>query len=141
MLNFGHTVGHGIEGYFLDSVAPISHGHAVALGMCAEAYISMIRENLSKDEYKEIENVLTRVYPFIKLNDIDTNGIIELIYNDKKNEAGKIYTVLLQGIGSSTYHNEVTEKSLERLCFIFPCYRIYTIKKALQCRAFNKGVL
>ena len=74
--------------------------------------ISMIREDLSKDEYKEIENVLTRVYPFIKLNDIDTNGIIELIHNDKKNEAGKIYTVLLQGIGSSTYHNEVSEKEL-----------------------------
>ena len=112
LLNFGHTVGHGIEGYFLDSAAPISHGHAVALGMCAEAYISMIREDLSKDEYKEIENVLTRVYPFVKLNDIDTNGIIELIHNDKKNEAGKIYTVLLQGIGSSTYHNELTEKEL-----------------------------
>ena len=60
----------------------------------------------------KIENVLTRVYPFIKLNDIDTNGIIELIHNDKKNEAGKIYTVLLQGIGSSRYHNEVTEKEL-----------------------------
>ena len=112
LLNFGHTVGHGLEGYFLDSAAPISHGHAVALGMCAEAYISMIREDLSKDEYKEIENVLTRVYPFIKLNDIDTNGIIELIHNDKKNEAGKIYSVLLQGIGSSKYHNEVTEKEL-----------------------------
>lgn len=112
LLNFGHTVGHGIEGYFMDSAAPISHGHAVALGMCAEAYISMIRKGISKDEYKVIQNVLTRVYPFIKLNDRDTNGIIELIHNDKKNESGKIFTVLLHGIGSSTYHNEVTEKEL-----------------------------
>ena len=112
LLNFGHTVGHGIEGYFLDTEAPISHGHAVALGMCAEAYISMIREDLTKEEYKGIENVLTRVYPFIKLNDSDTNAIIQLIHNDKKNESGKIYSVLLQGIGSSSYHNELTEKEL-----------------------------
>ena len=31
LLNFGHTIGHGIEGYFLENEAPIAHGHAGAL--------------------------------------------------------------------------------------------------------------
>jgi 3-dehydroquinate synthase len=111
LLNFGHTVGHAIEGYFLESV-PISHGHAVALGMCAEAYLSMDRGDLSKEEYKQIEGVLTRVYPFIKFSDEDTKSIIELMYNDKKNESGKIYSVLLKEIGVSTFHNELSEKEI-----------------------------
>ena len=111
LLNFGHTVGHAIEGYFLESV-PISHGHAVALGMCAEAYLSMDKVGLSKKEYKQIEEVLTRVYPFIKFTDEDIKAIIKLMYNDKKNESGKIYSVLLHGIGSSTFHNELLESEI-----------------------------
>jgi 3-dehydroquinate synthase len=111
LLNFGHTVGHAIEGFFLESV-PISHGHAVALGMCAEAYLSMDKGKLSKEEYKQIEQVLTRVYPFIKFTDEDTKAIIKLMYNDKKNESGKIYSVLLNGIGSSTFHNELLESEI-----------------------------
>ena len=112
LLNFGHTVGHAIEGYFLDSAAPVSHGHAVALGMCAEAYLSMNKGMLAKDDYKIIEKVLTRVYPFIKFADADTKAIIDLMHNDKKNEAGIIYGVLLQGIGLSSYHNKLSEKEL-----------------------------
>ena len=111
LLNFGHTVGHAIEGYFLNSV-PISHGHAVALGLCAESFLSMGRGLLSKEEYKEIESVLTRVYPFIKFSDADTNAIIQLMYNDKKNQSGKIYSVLIDSIGCSSYHNELNEKEI-----------------------------
>jgi len=80
--------------------------------MCAEAYLSMNMGILAKDDYKIIEKVLTRVYPFIKLADADTKAIIELMHNDKKNEAGKIYCVLLQGIGLSSYHNELSENQI-----------------------------
>ena len=34
------------------------------------------------------------------------------MYNDKKNESGKIYSVLLNGIGSSTFHNELLESEI-----------------------------
>lgn len=111
ILNYGHTFGHAIEGYFMRAT-PVDHGHAIGMGICAEAFVSMNRDLISKEEYKEIENVMSRVFPFIKFSDDDTKAIIQLMYNDKKNESGKIFSVLLDGIGKATYHNEISEKEI-----------------------------
>jgi len=111
ILNFGHTFGHAIEGYFMRTT-PVHHGHAVGIGICAEAFVSMNRELITKEEYKEIESVMRRVYPFIKFSDDDTKAIIQLMYNDKKNESGKIFSVLLDGIGKASYHNELSENEI-----------------------------
>ncbi|MDH5415309.1 MAG: 3-dehydroquinate synthase, partial [Flavobacteriaceae bacterium] len=42
VLNFGHTVGHAIESYFLNqsNLPSLTHGEAIAIGMVIEAYIS-----------------------------------------------------------------------------------------------------
>lgn len=37
LLNFGHTIGHAIESYFLQTDQPLTHGEAVAIGMVCEA--------------------------------------------------------------------------------------------------------
>ena len=111
ILNFGHTFGHAIEGYFMRTT-PIHHGQAVGIGICAEAFVSMNRELITKEEYKEIESVMRRVYPFIKFSDDDTKAIIKLMYNDKKNESGKIFSVLLNGLGEASYHNELSENEI-----------------------------
>lgn len=37
LLNFGHTVGHAVESYFLQTDDPLTHGEAVAIGMDCEA--------------------------------------------------------------------------------------------------------
>ena len=116
ILNFGHTFGHAIEGHFLET-SPLSHGHAVALGICAESFVSMNRGLLSKASYKEIESVLTRVYPFITFTDADVKSIIQLMYNDKKNEGGKIFSVLLHKIGECSYHNEISENEIGEALF------------------------
>jgi 3-dehydroquinate synthase len=44
-LNFGHTMGHAIESYYLSTSTPLLHGEAVAMGMIAESFIFQ-RENL-----------------------------------------------------------------------------------------------
>ncbi|MCK6694924.1 MAG: 3-dehydroquinate synthase, partial [Thermoanaerobaculia bacterium] len=36
LLNFGHTIGHAIESYFLNTDDPLTHGEAVAIGMVCE---------------------------------------------------------------------------------------------------------
>ncbi len=42
ILNFGHTLGHAIESYFLekDESKALLHGEAIAIGMILEAYLS-----------------------------------------------------------------------------------------------------
>ena len=111
LLNFGHTFGHAIEGYRLQT-DPISHGHAVGIGMCAESYVSMKRGLLSKDEFHKLQALLVQTYPFLTFSEDCIREIISLMYNDKKNEAGKIFSVLLEAIGKGVYHNELSEKEI-----------------------------
>ncbi len=109
ILNFGHTIGHALESYFLDKT-PISHGHAVALGMCAEAFISWKQNRINKDEFLEIEKTITASFPMISLNANDVEKVIKFMYQDKKNESGKILCSLLTGIGNCDYNIEINEK-------------------------------
>ena len=111
ILNFGHTIGHAIESYFLDK-NPISHGHAVALGMCAEAFISWKQNKISKDEFKEIETTITSSFPMINLEAEDVKKVIEFTHQDKKNESGKILCSLLNGIGDCYYNTIIDEKEI-----------------------------
>ena len=109
ILNFGHTIGHALESYFLDK-SPISHGHAVALGMCAEAFISWKQNRISKEEYLEIEKTITTSFPMITLDADDVQKVIEFMYQDKKNESGKILCSLLNGIGNCDFNIPISDK-------------------------------
>jgi 3-dehydroquinate synthase len=109
ILNFGHTIGHALESYFLDKT-PISHGHAVALGMCAEAFISWKQDSISKEEFLEIEETITSSFPMISIDADDVKKVIEFMHQDKKNESGKILCSLLDGIGNCEYNVPITEK-------------------------------
>ncbi len=110
VLNFGHTVGHAIEGFYLDSDEPIAHGHAVALGIIAESYISFKLNSLSERELIEICRYISQLYEPIFLNDEERKEMVELVYHDKKNDKGKIKIILLNGIGASKWDVEVSEE-------------------------------
>jgi 3-dehydroquinate synthase len=115
-LNFGHTVGHALESYFFQSTS-ISHGHAVALGMIAESFISMKRGILSKEAYKDIESTIIRSFPMIELNADDVSIVISLMYQDKKNIAGQIRSCLLEGIGTCSFDHHLTEEEIGESLF------------------------
>jgi 3-dehydroquinate synthase len=115
-LNFGHTVGHALESYFLQSTA-ISHGHAVALGMIAESYLSMKRGMLSKEVYKDIEATIIRSFPMISLNADDVSVVISLMYQDKKNVASEIRSCLLEGVGNCVYDQALNEEEIGESLF------------------------
>lgn len=111
-LNFGHTIGHAIEGYFLQNNQPIKHGYAVAYGMIAEAYLSYKRKLISKEEWNEINYVLTDFYKNKSIDPIVFSQIIRLMENDKKNENGKINFTLLAGIGKHVINQEVARTEI-----------------------------
>jgi 3-dehydroquinate synthase len=100
-LNFGHTLGHAIESYFLENESKknLLHGEAIAMGMILESYLSMGKKMISKTEYLEIKSVIRTTFDLIELEEKDINPIIELMLHDKKNEYGKVQFALLDGIG------------------------------------------
>lgn len=112
-LNFGHTVGHAVESYFLKNEAKeiLLHGEAIAIGMITEAHISMQKKMLSPTEYNEIKKVLLNVYEKSVLTMDDIEAVIEIMAHDKKNEFGNIQFVLLNSIGNSSI-NHIVEKPL-----------------------------
>jgi len=111
-LNFGHTIGHGLEGYFLDK-EPISHGYAVGLGMLAESYIAFKRSILEEEKWLDIERVLTSVFPKIEIKENEIPAIIELMKNDKKNFNSEIKGCMLTDIGKCEFDQSYGKKEIE----------------------------
>jgi 3-dehydroquinate synthase len=124
LLNFGHTIGHGIEGYFLENEAPIAHGHAVALGILTESYLSFKAGGLTSEELSRIISAVVTNFAAVNIDEIARKRILELMYNDKKNRGNRILGVLLQGIGSAVWDQEYQEMDvLEALMFLEDCYQ------------------
>ena len=100
-LNFGHTLGHAIESYFLESSTKktLLHGEAIAAGMILESYISMQKELISREEYSQIKSGIQAIFEPIDFEENDLQPIMDLLIHDKKNEYGKIQFALLDGIG------------------------------------------
>lgn len=97
LLNFGHTLGHAVEKL---SHYTICHGHAVAVGMLIESYLSLQQGFLSPDDFVKIEKSLTLCgfslqVPYLE----DTNAVLKALKLDKKAKADGIKCVLLGGIG------------------------------------------
>jgi 3-dehydroquinate synthase len=116
ILNFGHTIGHGLEGYYLGK-SNLAHGHCVALGLCAESYLSWQKGMLSKKEYLDIENCIRRSFHFISITAEEITEILKLVHNDKKNSEDQIKCCLLHGIGSCLYDQVVTEDEIANSLF------------------------
>ena len=91
ILNFGHTLGHGIE-----VVCGLSHGHAVAVGMVAAAAISADR--LGFDE-AGVRLPLERLGLPTRMDDASPDAILRLVQRDKKRTASGLRMVLLREIG------------------------------------------
>lgn len=107
-LNFGHTLGHAIESYFLenDNKTSLLHGEAIAVGMILESFISREKELLTNEEYQEIKYIINDIFERIEFSQIDIEKIIELLIFDKKNEFGKVQFALLDGIGKIKINQE-----------------------------------
>lgn len=108
-LNFGHTLGHAIESYFLENEnkKTLLHGEAIAIGMILESYVSMRKNLISTEEYLEIKTTINSIYEAVTIEENDLNPILELLIHDKKNEYGNIKFVLLDGIGKIIMNQEV----------------------------------
>ncbi|BAO77465.1 3-dehydroquinate synthase [Winogradskyella sp. PG-2] len=102
ILNFGHTLGHAIESYFLEHAGKTTllHGEAIAIGMILEAYLSTKICGLNSGELEEITEGILKTFSKIPIEKSDQDIIIKLLIHDKKNSHGVVKFVLLEAIGT-----------------------------------------
>ena len=107
LLNFGHTIGHGIEaaggyGRFL-------HGEAISLGLVAATRLSVRKSGLSNEDGETIVDSLKAWnLPTILEPDLEKDTIISAMSRDKKFQDGAIRFVLLRDVADAFVSEEVT---------------------------------
>lgn len=111
-LNFGHTVGHAVESYFLATDAPLLHGEAVAIGMVCEAWLSVQQQTLGQAEYADIRALLLRVYGHQPVPLQAWPELLATMRQDKKNEDAGINFSLLTSIGAVRVNEICTPEAI-----------------------------
>jgi 3-dehydroquinate synthase len=101
ILNFGHTLGHAIESYFLEHAdrTPLLHGEAIAIGMILESYLATKVCGLSNKDFQTITEGILKTFSKVAITKDDQQIIINLLKHDKKNSYGIVKFVLLEAIG------------------------------------------
>lgn len=100
ILNFGHTIGHAFESFTLQKkVTPLTHGHAIALGMISESYLSVIKTGLQLKDRDAIVKLILKNYKYYPLNNEEIDFIMEFIGHDKKRRASVTRFSLLKSPG------------------------------------------
>lgn len=102
ILNYGHTLGHAVESYFLESEEKekLTHGEAIAIGMITEAYISEKLLNFPFEKLQNIKEKLIAIYGKVTILESDFEPIMEYLIHDKKNVGGRVNFVLLNDFES-----------------------------------------
>ncbi len=105
ILNFGHTLGHAIETYYLESTSKkrLLHGEAIAVGMICEAWLAVQKGLIDQHFFDEIEEFLFSIYGKTDLQEADIPAILTHTLQDKKNKGGEVRFSLLNGRGSCGY--------------------------------------
>lgn len=115
ILNFGHTLGHAVETYFLTQPRKrLLHGEAIAVGMIAEAYIAVHKKMIDEIVLTQIEEYIFAVYGNVRLLDGDIEPILALTLQDKKNRGHQVRMALLDGPGSCAFDIPVTASEMRR---------------------------
>ncbi len=105
ILNYGHTIAHGLEA--ATGYERFLHGEAVAIGMMGAAMLSERLGLISEDVVTQQRDLLQRFGLPTTCSDIDKAGVLRAIELDKKVRAKAIMWVLLQRIGEPVLRNDV----------------------------------
>lgn len=115
-LNYGHTIGHAIESFFLNSPHPITHGNAVAWGMILENRIALKMGIMIPGIAQAIETYILEIFGSIpKFNEEDQAQIFQFMLNDKKNKNGVFHFSLIDRIGNCLIQVEVGEEMVKEV--------------------------
>lgn len=122
LLNFGHTIGHGIEAS--RPYGEILHGEAVALGMRAALFLSQRLMKLPRKYVVQILDTLKMMdLPLQLPENVDPEVVFTKTASDKKFKNGSIRFVLLDKSGNAFVSDKVTQQDIRDAIAILqtPC--------------------
>ena len=96
ILNFGHTVGHGLEQYY--NYEKYTHGEAVSLGMI-EILETGEREGITEKGTLERTKKLLMQLNLPVEDKYNREDVIKIMKRDKKNKKGEVNFVMIEKIG------------------------------------------
>lgn len=98
ILNLGHTVGRAIETV---SDYKLLHGEALAIGMIAQAKLSMRLGYMTQEEVDTVTTLYKKANLPVTIPEyIDREVLVKKLYTDKKVKNGKLRFVIEKGIGN-----------------------------------------
>ena len=106
LLNFGHTLGHGVEkcsGY------TIPHGFAVAIGMASITRAAVRNGICPKETWEELENIL-RLYQLPSETEFTPKELAEAALLDKKSTGSSIRIIVPEHTGHCVIRTIDTEE-------------------------------
>ncbi|MCX6248097.1 MAG: 3-dehydroquinate synthase [Bacteroidetes bacterium] len=102
ILNFGHTMGHAFESLSMQKNGkPLSHGHAIALGMICESYLSSLKTGLDRKLRDDIIRMIFPEYSYFPLQKEDRDFMMDFMGHDKKRRGSGIRFTLLREPGTA----------------------------------------
>ncbi len=110
-LNFGHTLGHALETYYLSIGKQIFHGEAIAMGMIMESFLSNKKGMMTKEELKAVSSYLISIYGKVT-EAFDQGEILKLALQDKKNKGEKVLLAIPKRIGLAVWDVHVDTEEL-----------------------------
>ncbi|XBT18761.1 MAG: 3-dehydroquinate synthase [Candidatus Shikimatogenerans sp. Tcar] len=121
ILNYGHTIGHSIETFFLNKNINLSHGESIALGFIYEAWLSYKKNILSFKNFLYIKYNIFKIYKYlykyIYIIKKNKNIILNNISIDKKNFNKYVNFSLLKNIGNCIYNITLNKKFIKKTLF------------------------
>ncbi len=111
LLNYGHTIGHGLE--TATEYGALLHGEAVAVGMAAAARISQGMGLIDAGTVARQDRLLTRFGLPVRYPQVDVDAVRRAMQVDKKVAAGAINWVLLEGVGRAVVRADVPAELVE----------------------------
>jgi 3-dehydroquinate synthase len=109
LLNYGHTIAHGIEAAM--HYEGITHGEAVAWGMIGANAIAARRGLVADDIRRRIDDTILAYEPS-PLPPLDSRDILGATEHDKKNTGTQRVMVLPRSIGSCEVVTDVSEDEI-----------------------------
>lgn len=114
ILNYGHTIGHAAESALNYKM---SHGEAIAIGMCYAAKLSAKKGFLDEGSVIRQNNLIAHAGLPHRLShhNIKPKMILERIKYDKKIIDGRINFILLNSIGNAFISDEVSLEDIKNI--------------------------